>query len=159
MGILTRRHGWALQLCQFHLIMKLQVHPRWQRRALKGGNIRFEIYRLVREALDAPEGARLDSALQQLGQIARTSGATYRIRAMVREFVRCADYYRTCRKHPELGLPATTNAIESMNCLVRDLLRRNRSASSPRALHLWATALIRHRSLITCNGNNFNRLD
>ena len=44
LGLVIRRHGWALQLCQFHLIMKLQVHPRWQRRALKGGNIRFEIY-------------------------------------------------------------------------------------------------------------------
>lgn len=152
MELLAKRHRWALQLCQFHLIMKLQVHPRWQRRALKGGNIRFEIYRLVREALTASEGPELDSLLQQLHLIAKTSGATRRIRAMVREFIRCAAYYRTCRKYPKLGLPATTNAVESMNCIVRDLLRRNRSASSPEALHLWATALIRHRSMIACNG-------
>lgn len=152
---ITERHGWVLQLCQFHLIMKLQVHPLWQRRALKGGNVRFEIYRLVRQALDASEGPQLDSAIQQLGEIATTACGAPRIRMMVREFLRCASYYRTCRKHPELGLPATTNAIESMNCLVRDLLRRNRCASSPQALHLWATALIRHRPTIICNGKRY----
>lgn len=155
MEILAERHGWVLQLCQFHLIMKLQVHPRWQRRALKGGPIRFEIYRLVRRALDASEGSQLDSVIQQLEQIAKTKCGTRRIRGMVREFLRCVAYYRTCRRHPELGLPATTNAIESMNSIVRDLMRRNRCASSPKALYLWATALIRHRPTITCNGKRY----
>jgi len=151
MELLTDRHRWVLQLCQFHLILKLQVHPKWQRRALRGGQARHEIYRLVRQALSADDGRPLDLVLQQLSLLAQAPHVTRRIRATVREFIRCASYYRAYRVHPALGLPTTTNAVESMNSIIRDLLRRNRSASSVKALLLWATALIRHRPKIACN--------
>jgi hypothetical protein len=78
---------------------------------------------------------------------------------MVREFLRCVGFYRTCRTHPELGLPSTTNAVEAMGGLVRDLLRRDRAGSSKRALLLWTTALIRMRPHIVCNGKSFNRIN
>lgn len=156
---LAQRHGWILQLCQFHLIMKLQVHPRWQRRALKGGNIRFELYRLVRLALDAPEGPDLDAVLKQISGLLKTRCGTRRIKMMIREFLRCVGFYRAWRTHPQLGMPATTNAVESMNSIIRDMFRRNRSASSPKALQLWATARVRHRSKIVCNGKKINRLN
>ena len=159
MDKLAQRHGWVLQLCQFHLIMKLQVPPRWQRRALKGGSVRFEIYRLVRKALDAPEGPKLQCTLAKLTDLLKSPCGTRRVKMMIREFLRGVKFYRTWRTHPHLGMPATTNTVESMNSIVRDMLRRNRSASSPRALQLWATALVRHRSRIVCNGKKINRLN
>lgn len=157
---LARRHGWVLQLCQFHLIVKFQVRPRWQQhRVLKGGDVRYEIYRLIRSALDAPEGAVLDCTLARLRDLLKTPCGTRRIRMTVREFLRSVRFYRAWQMHSHLGLPATTNAIESMNSIVRDMFRRNRSASSPKALQLWATALIRHRPTINCNGKKLNRLN
>lgn len=148
---LARQHRWALQLCQFHLLLKLQVQRGRSGKALHGGGIRHEIDRLVRKALDLPEGAELYAALDKLRHLERTDCGTKRIRAMVREFLRCVGFYRTCRSRPELNLPATTNAVESMGSVVRELLR-NRAGTSPNSVLLWTTALIRHRPYVTCNG-------
>ena len=153
----ARRHGWALQLYQFHLLLKLQVQRNRPHRALKGGRIRQEIYQLIRQALDLPAGPRLYATLDRLKELAQTKCGTKRIRAMVREFLRCAGFYRTCRTRPELGLPATTNTVESMGSIIRQLLR-NRSGSSPRSVLLWATALIRLRPHLTCNGKNHQQI-
>jgi hypothetical protein len=159
MHLVANRRRWVLQLCHFHLILKLQVHRRGPRRALKGGTVREEIYHLIRKALDLPEGPRLKSVLGHLHRLAQTSCGTRRMQAVVREFLDCLTYYRTYRTHPALGLPTTTNTVESMGGLIRDLLRRSRAASSPRSLLLWATALIRLRPEIICNGKAFNRIN
>lgn len=153
---LARHHRWALQLCQFHLLLKLQVQRTRSSRALRGGSVRLELYRLIRKVLDLPEGPQLYAALDQLRRLERTSCGTKRIRAMVREFLRCVGFYRTCRSRPELNLPATTNAVESMGSIVREMLR-NRAGTSPRSVQLWATALIRHRPGITCNGKIYQQ--
>jgi len=154
---LARQHLWALQLCQFHLLLKLQVQRTRPNRALRGGSIRLEIYRLIRKALDLPEGVELYASLDQLRRLEKTSCGTKRIRAMVREFIRCVGFYRTCRSKPDLNLPATTNAVESMGSVVREMLR-NRSGSNPRSVLLWATALIRLRPYVTCNGKNYQQI-
>jgi hypothetical protein len=151
---LATRHHWLLQLCHFHLILKLQTQRGRKKRALRGGRVREELYQLIRYALEAPAGSALQSALRRLRDIEQTSCGTERIRAMIREFLHSTAYYRTYRTYPELNLPVTTNAAESMGSIIRNLLRRNRCASSPRALLLWATALIRMRPEVTCNGKH-----
>lgn len=154
---LARLHGWALQLCQFHLLLKLQVQRNRPHRALRGGRTRQEIYQLIRQALDLPLGPRLYATIDRLKDLAQTKCGTKRIRAMVREFLRCAGFYRTCRTRPELGLPATTNSVESMGGLIRQLLR-NRSGSSPKSVVLWATAMIRLRPHIVCKQKNHQQI-
>lgn len=159
MHLVADRRRWVLQLCHFHLILKLQVHRRGPRRALKGGTVREEIYHLIRTALELPEGPRLKSVLGRLHRLAQTSCGTRRMQAVVREFLACIKSYRMYRTHPALGLPTTTNTVESMGGIIRDLFRRSRAASNPRSLLLWATALIRLRPEITCNGKTFNRIN
>lgn len=149
---ITKHENWILQLCHFHLILKFQVQHRRQRRALIGGAMRDGIYQLIRQILNIPNGLLLDALIVRLNQLAQNHCITYRIQAMIREFLSSITYYRTYRAHPELGLPSTTNTVESMNCIIRDLLRRNRSASSPKSLLRWATALIRLRKELNCNG-------
>ena len=56
-----------------------------------------------------------------------------------------------------LNLPTTTGSVEAMNRRVRDLMRQTRSIKSPQALQLWATAMIRMRPAITCNGKHFQQ--
>lgn len=148
---LAHQHRWALQLCQFHLLLKLQVHRGRPNKALQGGGVRHEIDRLIRKALDLPECTELYATLDQLRRIERVGCGTKRIGAMVREFLRCIGFYRTCRSRPELNLPATTNSVESMCSVVRELLR-NRAGTNPNSVRLWATALIRLRPHVTCNG-------
>jgi len=156
---IAKHHGWVLQLCHFHLILKFQVQHRRQRRALKGGPLREDIYRLMRQILEVPDGPLLTALIAQLTQLAQNPRMTYRIQAVIREFLRSINYYRTYLTYPKLNLPSTTNTIESMGCIIRDLLRRNRSASSPQSLLRWATALIRLRKKLNCNGKIINRID
>jgi len=155
---IAQYEGWILQLCHFHLILKFQVQHRRQRRALRGGIMREKIYQLIRQALETPNVSVLNASLTQLTRLAQNPCITYRIQAMVREFLKSVNYYRAYLTHPELNLPSTTNTIESMNCIIRDLLRRNHSASSPQALLRWTTALIRLRKKLNCNGKHHQQI-
>ena len=154
---LARQHGWVLQLCHFHMILKLQVHRRGVRYALRGGQVREEIYQRIRDALELPDGRRLHWTLARLRRLAESDCGTTRIQLTVREFVHRIGFYRSYLQHPRLGLPRTTNAVESMARIVREMFRSNRSGSNPASLLLWATALIRLRPQITCNGHPVNR--
>jgi hypothetical protein len=154
---LARRHGWVLQLCHFHLLLKLQVHRRGVHYRLRGGPIRLAIYQAIRHALELPEGPRLRRTLRRLERLAAADCGTSRIQMAVRECLRGLAFYRAYRLHPHLGLPCTTNALESMGRLLREMFRRSRAGSTPRAVHLWATAFIRLRPTITCTGYALNR--
>lgn len=156
---MATQNSWVLQLCQFHLLQKFQVHRRGIPRALRGGRVREEIYQLIRTILELPEGEPLQSAIKRLTELLKTPCGTNRIHMAVREFLWCIDYYRACRRHPELGLPATTNTVECMGSIMRQVLHRNRCASSPKSLLLWAKALIQLRPTINCNGMNINRIN
>jgi hypothetical protein len=151
---IAKRQHWVLQLCQFHLIHKLQFHRRGQHRTLKGGKVREQIYQLVRKVLEFPEGAEFDDAFADLQKRALGDCGTKRMQAVVREFLACLEHYRAYRAYPSLGLPATTNVMESMGGIIRDLFRRSRSASNPKSLLRWVTALIRLRPQLVCNGRH-----
>jgi hypothetical protein len=79
------------------------------------------------------------------------------VRMIVREFLRRVDQFRAYQKYPELNLPTTTGSVEAMNRRIRELMRQTRSVRSPQALKLWATALIRTRPTVMCNGTHFQQ--
>lgn len=148
---------WSLQLCHFHLLLKLQARRGRVRYRLRGGTVREEIEQLVRQVLVLPNGDQLRAATERLRQLSQGDCGTDRIRAMVRELLHSMRYYRTYLDHPELNLPHTTNAVESMCRLLREMFRSSRSGSNPRSVLLWATAMIRQRPKIACNGHPINR--
>lgn len=154
---LAAQRGWVLQLCHFHLLMKLQVRRRGVRYALRGGTVRREIDSLIRSAIALPDGRRFNRTLLHLHRLADGDCGTARIQITVREFLHQVAFYRAYLHHPQLDLPATTNAVESMGRLVREMFRRNRAGSNPASLLRWATALIRLRPRIACNGHPINR--
>lgn len=144
--------GWVLQLCNFHLLLKLQALRHGARYTLRGGAVREEIHRLIRSALELPDGPLLHRTIEQLTLLANGECGTPRIRTAVREFLNGLPFYRSHLKHPKLGLPRTTNAVESMCRILRELFRSSRAGSNPSSVLLWATALIRLRPRVTCNG-------
>lgn len=148
---------WALQLCHFHLLLKVQAQRGRVRYRLRGGAVREEIQQLVRSALELPDGRQLDTVVQRLQRLAKGNCGTERIQAMVREFLKMMPYYRTYLKRPPLGLPRTTNSVESMCRLLREMFRSSRAGSNPSSVLLWATAMIRLRPNIVCNGHAINR--
>jgi hypothetical protein len=158
MTLIAQQEGWVLQLCHFHLILKLQIQRGRARRALKGGNVREEIYRMILQALETPDETHLNALIERLTHLTKSFCGTQRIQATVREFIHTIKYYRAYQIHPELNMPCTTNTVEAMCCIIRDLLRRNRCASSPKSLLQWTTALIRLRHELTCNSKHHQQI-
>ena len=153
---LAHQRQWVLQLCQFHLLLKLRAQRRGVRYALRGG-VREEIQQLVRSALQLPDGPHLTRTLKRLARLSQGDCGPQHIQTTVREFLSQLDHYRCYRTYPHLGLPWTTNAVESMGRILRELFRSSRAGSNPASVLLWATALIRIRPKVTCNGYPFNR--
>jgi hypothetical protein len=148
-------HGWVVQLCHFHLISRLQNCRGRRNRRLEGRPLREALYQHVRKALELPDGPRLQAVLKKLRHLVGQATGLRVMRMIVREFLRRIDHFRAYRKYPELNLPTTTGSVEAMNRRVRDLMRQTRSIRTPHALHLWATALIRLRPIVMCNGKHF----
>jgi hypothetical protein len=127
------------------------------RYTLRGGSVREEIHRLIRSALELPDGTHLVATLKRLRSLSRGDCGTPRVQTTVREFLRNRDFYRAYLAHPLLDLPRTTNCVESMCRLLREMFRSSRAGSNPASVLLWATALIRTRPKMVCNGHAFNR--
>jgi hypothetical protein len=123
---------------------------------LRGGSVREEIHRLIRSALRLPAGDRLSKVLERLGRLSRGDCGTKRIQTAVREFLKGLQHYRAYLASPHLGLPHTTNSVESMGRLLREMFRSSRAGSNPASVLLWATAFIRMRSQVRCNGHQIN---
>ncbi|MEW6544240.1 MAG: hypothetical protein AB1411_11585 [Nitrospirota bacterium] len=151
---LVRRQGWGLRLCHLHLISQLQARRGRRKPALPGTTTRELAYRLVWQALELPDGPRLVHVLQRLRRWQSRPCPSRRLRMVVREFLRERDSFRAYRLYPDLELPATTNAVEAMGRLIRDLARQARNFRSPQALQQWAVAFVRRRPAITCNGKH-----
>lgn len=151
------QHHWVLQLCHFHLLLKLQAQRGRMRYRLRGGTVREAIPRLIHQVMELPTGPALNSAVRQLRRLAQGDCGTRRVQINVRSFLTEITYYRAYLDHPELDLPWTTNAVESMCRLVREMLRSSRAGSNPHSVLLWATALIRLRPYVVCNGHPVNR--
>jgi len=150
MRLLARCHHWILQLCQFHLTLRLYGRRGMIPHAIREGPLRHELKALIRKALSLPVGMEFDAAIRRLSEIALDPLLAPRIRGLIREFLRNRDHYRACIQHPNLGLPNTTNAVESMGARIRRVLQRHKAASSPRSLMLWATAVTRASPDINC---------
>jgi hypothetical protein len=148
--------GWIVQLCHFHLISRLQNCRGRRNRRLEGRTVREALYQHVRQALELPDGPKLQTVLKKLRHLVRKATGLRVMRMIVREFLRRIDHFRAYRKYPKLNLPTTTGSVEAMNRRVRDLMRQTRSISNSQALLLWATALIRTRPIVMCNGKQFS---
>jgi len=151
MRLLARHHNWVLQLCQFHLTMKLYGRRGMSPRALRGGQLRYQLKELVRNVLTAAPGANFDAAKTRLTELKSEQALSPRIRGLIRELCRNSDHYRAHIQHSHMGFPSTTNAVESMGARIRRCLHRHKAASSPEALKVWATAITRLSPVIVCN--------
>ena len=147
-GRLAEENKWILQRCHFHLIAQLQIR-RGQRKKLKDKYIREEIYQTARKLLAAKRTKILKEQLQKL---ISHDDCPRKLQSIIHEFLKDLDDFQAYLKYPQLNLPTTNNTVESMNKLIRKQCAYLRTSES---LKLWATAFIRMRPKIKCNGNNF----
>jgi len=146
---LARTYGWIHQRCHFHLIAQLQGR-RGRYKHLATTHVREAIYVGIRQALVTHDGAHLARLRTRLASLAQRDDCPKRFRMFVRDFLRELDTFRAYQRYPHLHLPTTTNVVEAMAKVIRDQLR---PLSTPRSLQQWATALIRLRPTMVCNGH------
>lgn len=148
---LAQRHGWLLQRCHFHLLASVQGRrSRWVRsrhRAMGG-----RLYRLVRHVLATRDESTILPTLTALEVIAWDTHSPV-LRKVLSGFITHFRDYRTYLEHPELHLPRTSNAVEAVVAMVRDLQHRARGFRGNAAFSRWLTALYKHHRTIICNGS------
>lgn len=148
---LANREGWVHQRCHFHLLSALVRGKGRRRYAARGSATRNAILHAVRIMLvDNPTGKR-ESARRALHRHADNPSCPVYVRKHVLEFFEREQDFRTYLRYPELNLPTTTNAVESTGRLVR---KATRTARTPESVLLRATALLRLKKSIVCNGNH-----
>lgn len=137
--------GWIHQLCHFHLIAELQKRRGRRKWKLRGASIREEVYQCVVQLL------RRDSRhlTQRLILLIARKECPRKIRMIVREYLRSRNRYAAYRRHPELTMPNTTGAVESLGKLIR---KRTWMLRTPQYVLQWTTAFVRLRKYIQCNG-------
>ena len=146
---LAKDNKWILQRCHFHFIAQLQVR-RGMWKQMEDRDIREYIYQTARHLLITKNNVQVIE--KQLYLAITNPHCPRKLQSIIKEFLKNLDSFRTYLQHPELHLPTTTNTIESMNKLIR---KQCRCLKTPQSLQRWATAFIRMRPTITCNGHIF----
>ena len=145
---LVGSQGWLLQLCHHHLLKSLERrlgHPRRQRAIQLPGR---GILAAVQEALVTPDDARAVELRDEVLKLSRHPNCTLGLRYTAQYFVKHFQHYRTYLHYPELALPTTTSAVESMH---RQLRQAIGTVNDPTSMQLRVTAYLRLRQTITCN--------
>lgn len=152
-GLVNKAKGrnWLLQRCHFHLVAAIQGRrSRWHdSRHRKEGEY---LYQLVSEILTTQDQAALARLINEVEVIGWQTKSN-QLRKVLSGFVSHVDDYRTYLKHPEFNLPRTSNTAEAFFSLAERLCERARGFSSAASLDRWMAALVKHRRVITCNGN------
>ncbi len=148
----AKQHRLLIQRCHFHLLAAIlgrRSRSGYSRHRPEGSRI----YALVRECLETPDDSLATSLLYRIEDEALNT-ASPQLRKILRGFVHGYEDYRMYRYHPELGLPITTNAVESLNACIKGLQYRMRGFATIDVFKKWLTALLKLKQRVTCNGRN-----
>lgn len=153
---LAYRRGWLLQRCHVHLRRFLNNYLRTGSQS-RARALAADVHRLVSITLVTHDRLTLIRTLLRLREIYHATSSRG-VKKVISGFIKHAGEYRTYLDHPAFDLPTTTNAIESLNSLIRALQHRARGFRSPRSFSQWVDALLMQRKTITCNGHLSTKL-
>ena len=147
--IVARTQGWPLQLCHRHLTSALDNqlgHPRRQRTSQRPGR---DIRAAILESLATNDEQRLLERCREIAALCDHPNCTRGLRAVAWQFVRRQSQYRTYLLYPELCLPTTTSAVESMHSQLRKVIG---TVNDSQSMLRRVSAYLQLRPTITCNG-------
>ena len=148
---LAVQHNWVHQRCHFHLLASLVRGKGKRRYRTKGSCVRDQVLKAVRTVLSGAPKAKRDRARQTLRTYITWPTCPAYVRKHALEFLEREQDFRSYLVHPTLNLPTTTNAMESSGRLVR---KAARTARTPESLKLRATAFLRLKKSVRCNGSD-----
>lgn len=147
------QHNWLIQRCQFHILAAIQG----RRSHFAKSNHREEgrrVYDLVEQCMSTASEEEARKLVYKIeGESFNTSSP--KLRVILRGFVNNYEYFRMYRYHPELHLPTTTNALESLNGSVKELQHRVRGFPTIESFKKWISALLIFKQKVTCNGSKY----
>jgi hypothetical protein len=147
---LAARRGWAYQRCHFHLLASLVRGKGMRRYKTRSSAVRERVLKAVRILLADELVQKRNRARYALRRYAGNPSCAAYVRKHVMELLGREEDFRTHLTRPELGLPTTTNAMESTGRLVR---KATRTARTPDSLRMRAVAFLRLKRSVTCNGS------
>lgn len=147
---LAYHQRWALQRCHAHLRRYLNNYisrsPKSRHREL--GEEVHALATILLTSRDRMAVAQAALKLRKIYHTVRSRSFRYAISGLIKH----TREFRTYLEYPELDLPTTTNAVESLNSMIRELQRTARGFSSPQSFLRWVTAVLMVKQKITCNG-------
>lgn len=148
--LLSEQNRWLHQRCHFHLLAALVRGKSKRRYRIRSSTLRDKILEATRAILNSKRTCLLSQVRRTLRRLAGHPTCPPYIHKQVLEFLEREQDFRTYLRYPKLNLPTTTNAIESTGQMMR---KATRTARTPQSLLLRATALLRLKKYVVCNGH------
>lgn len=148
-GGIARIHGWIFQRCQAHLLLRLETLC-GDNKQVSWREGRQELKHLAYALMNARSEEKASAIADEFARLGDDPRCPTRLRQIVTETLRYLHEYRACYQHPELRLPATTNALENTNGRIRSVLNRSRGCRTPESLIRWITGFLWFRPIVKC---------
>jgi len=140
-------HDWVYQRCHWHLLAALNGLRGIRRKGVRGREVREAIYQAVREVLMTTDEQRVVLLCEDIRRLIQNRCCYPKFRYLVGGLLRHLHHFRAYVRHPELRLPTTMGALESMHACMRVAVAR---VNSPAAALLRVRSYIRLHPTITC---------
>src|SRR3989338_3404354 len=152
--LLSEQNRWLHQRCHFHLLANLVRGKGKRRYRIRSSRLRDTLLETTRIILSSQSPYLLAQARKTTRRLLHHSTCPPYIRKQALEFLEREQDFQTYLRYTKLHLPTTTSAIESTGRMIR---RATRTARTPQSLLLRATAFLRLKKGVICNGN-INRI-
>lgn len=147
---IAKEHHWVFQRCQAHLLLRLETFCGDNKRTVSWREGRQELKALMYALMNTPDETKAGRIADQLFLLGQDRECPLKLKMIVTETLRYLPEFRSCYLHPELRLPATTNALENTNGRIRSLLNRSRGCRTPESLIKWITGFLWFNPTVTC---------
>ncbi len=149
-GSIAKRHGWVFQRCQAHLLLRLEVRCGDNKRTVSWREGRQALKALTYALMNTRDKEKASKIAHRIFILGQDKECPRALRQIVTETLRTLHEYRACYLHPELRLPATTNALENTNGRIRSVLNRSRGCRTPASLIQWITGFLWFNGTVAC---------
>lgn len=149
-GGIAKPRGWVFQRCQAHLLLRLETLCGDNKRAVSWWEGRQELKRLAYALMNTRDEQQALKIADRFFLLGQNGQCPRRLKMIVTETLRYLHEFRACYLHPELRLPATTNALENTNGRIRSVLNRSRGCRTPDSLLRWITGFLWFNPTVTC---------
>ena len=149
-GGIAKAHDWIFQRCQAHLLLRLETICGDNKRTVSWRDGRQELKRLAYALMNARDERKASEIADQFFVLGQDNRCPRKLKMIVTETLRYLREFRACYLHPELRLPATTNALENTNGRIRSLLNRSRGCRTPDPLLRWITGFLWFNPTVIC---------